>query len=70
MRERKDRLLADVLALKQEDEELCHKLAEEPHYISTTVLPTAGQLEEIKKHIARIKASQLCSRGIDPWVRS
>jgi len=51
----KELRMREVLSLKSKDEDLCHRLCMDPFYISSDVVPTTAQLEQLKDHIRRME---------------
>jgi len=51
----KELRMREVLSLKSKDEELCNRISMDPFYISSDVVPTTAQLEQLKDHIRRME---------------
>merc|ERR1719219_1031538 len=47
---KKERMV-EVLELKKQDEKLCQKMEVDPFYVSSTVVPSTRQLQDLKDHI-------------------
>merc|ERR1719219_1440388 len=47
---KKERMV-EVLELKKKDETLCQKMEVDPFYVSSTVVPSTRQLQDLKDHI-------------------
>merc|ERR1719228_2766500 len=51
----KELRMREVLSLKSKDEDLCNRISMDPFYISSDVVPTTAQLEQLKHHIRRME---------------
>merc|ERR1719419_648035 len=51
----KELRMREVLSLKSKDEDLCNRISMDPFYISSDVVPTTAQLEQLKDHIRRME---------------
>jgi len=51
LKDLKDDRMKEVMKLRKQDEDLCQRLGMDPYYISSTVVPTTYQLDELKDHI-------------------
>merc|ERR1719219_308016 len=47
----KNERMVEVLELKKKDETLCQKMEVDPFYVSSTVVPSTRQLQDLKDHI-------------------
>merc|ERR550532_2822115 len=43
--------MAEVLDLKKRDEKVCQKMEVDPFFVSTSVVPSTRQLQDLKDHI-------------------
>lgn len=55
----KEERLEEVRVLRKSDEELCARLGMDPFYISSTNVPDADKLQELKNHIASLEDTLL-----------
>jgi 23S rRNA pseudoU1915 N3-methylase RlmH len=59
LRSKKESRMKEVLELKREDEALCKAIDEDPHYVSSSIVPTTTQMEALDKHIASMRLARI-----------
>merc|ERR1719219_970108 len=57
---KKERMV-EVLELKKKDETLCQKMEVDPFYVSSTVVPSTRQLQDLKDHIRSMEEEEFVS---------